>query len=92
MMLVLAMVLSMAPAAFAAETADAQEPAFEVVSQEDLAAELAAIEVDEAADQVKEEEELREELDAETEFRRLETELRAKERTDRGSSDLEDHK
>ena len=48
MILVLSMILSMAPAVFAAETAETEQPVWEPVNQEELAAELVEAETAEA--------------------------------------------
>ena len=81
-LLVLSLVLSMAPAVFAAEAVE-EQPVLEVTGKEELAAELAAIEA--AAAQ----EEAREELDPETDIRRMEADLRAKQVADREEGEFE---
>ena len=81
-LLVLSLVLSMAPAVFAAEAVE-EQPALEVTGKEELAAELAAIEA--AAAQ----EEAREELDPETDIRRMEADLRVKQVADREEGEFE---
>ena len=81
-LLVLSLVLSMAPAVFAAEAVE-EQPVLEVTGKEELAAELAAIEA--AAAQ----EETREELDPETDIRRMEADLRAKQVADREEGEFE---
>ena len=86
-LLVLSLVLSMAPAVFAAETAETEQPVLEPVNQEELAAELVEAETAEA--EARKEAEAEAELDPEADFRRLETELRAKDMIDRSQSEVD---
>lgn len=87
MILVLSMILSMAPAVFAAETSETEQPVLEPVNQEELAAELVEAETAEA--EARKEAEAEAELDPEADFRRLETELRAKDMIDRTKAEVD---
>ena len=89
MILVLSMILSMAPAVFAAETAEIEQPVLETVSQEELAAELAEAEAAAAETEARKEAEAEADADPEAYFRHLEAELRAKQQIDRSRSEVE---